>query len=692
MDDTSEVRLRVLGDDLIVAPGPGGGLAVRPAASPADSAVPIVSLALTWEGRRSAGRRLIDWPRGHALRPIRLASTGGDALETYEFEQADDELGVRVITEWAVVADSLRGRSILINDGSTPVALATLSSVIVGGLLDATVDGSMVLRSSNAWLAEHRWSRDALTEVLPDINAGIHRQNSRGTLVDASTSTWSTARAHPGGYAEESPAGRGLGWQVESTTGWSWELGEQAGWCWVACVGPDDTRHGASVVVEPGGTHVTPWSIVSRTVGGGWQAASAQQSRARTAVRRPHPDATRPALVYNDYLNTLMADPSEEAVRGLATAAVAAGVDVYCVDAGWYDEARDGWWDAVGEWTESPTRFPGGLARLARDLEREGCRLGVWLEPEVVGVRSPVASALPESAFLSRDGHRIRENGRFFLDLSDAAARNHLDDTIDRMVAETGVGYLKFDYNVEPGVGASVPGLSPGAAIARQGKAYVEWLDRLRTRHPSLIIENCASGGMRADGEVLRLTQLQSTSDQQDFRLYAPIAANAPAAIPIVQCSNWASILPDMTTDDAAFALVTGLAGRLYLSGWLDRLPGDVRELVHEAAELYRADRALLSDSVPFWPLGLAEWTDEWIALGHHRPDGTGRLHVWHRGDSGSARIELGDRFGAEPRVEPVFPSAASGVGEHVSGTAVDVVAPPGHQARIYQITPRRFS
>lgn len=688
MNDTPEVRLRVLGDELIVAPGPGGGLAVRCAVSPPESAVPIVTFAVTWEGRRAAGRRSIDWPRGNDLRPVGWGAPSDDAI--HRFEQSDDELGLRVVTEWAVIADCLRGRTVLVNDGPHPVTVATISSVVVGGLMDSTHAESRVLRSQNTWLAEHRWSSEPLVQALPNINPQLHHQNSRGSLVDASSSTWSTARAHPGGYAEESSAGRGVGWQVESTSGWSWEMGEQAGWCWVACFGADDIHHNASVALPPGARHTTPWSVISRSLSGGWQEACAQQSRARSEVRQPHADATLPALVYNDYLNTLMADPSETAVRTLAKAATSMGVDVYCVDAGWYDEARDGWWDAVGEWTESPSRFPGGLARLARDLEGQGCGLGLWLEPEVVGVRSPVAQSLPESAFLSRDGHRIRENGRYFLNLADDAARSHLDATIDRLIADIGVAYLKFDYNVEPGVGATVDGLSPGAAIARQGAAYVDWLAGIRGRHPSLTIENCASGGMRADAEVLRLTQLQSTSDQQDFRLYAPIAANAPAAIPIVQCSNWASILPGMTRDDAAFALVTGLAGRLYLSGWLDRLSVDILELVREAADLFRAERALLVDSVPFWPLGLANWTDEWIALGHQRTDGTGRLHVWHRGEGGSVTLDLGDRFGPHPHVEPVFPLSMSPMTERIRGTSLELTTEPGHRARVYRITPRR--
>ncbi len=40
-------------------------------------------------------------------------------------------------------------------------------------------------------------------------------------------------------------------------------------------------------------------------------------------------------------------------------------------------------------------------------------RVGLWLEPEVIGVHSPVAATLPSEAFLQRHGRRVREHDRY---------------------------------------------------------------------------------------------------------------------------------------------------------------------------------------------------------------------------------------------------------------------------------------
>ena len=84
------------------------------------------------------------------------------------------------------------------------------------------------------------------------------------------------------------------------------------------------------------------------------------------------------------------------------------------------------------------------------------------------------------------------------------------------------------------------------------------------------MFENCSSGAMRADFAMLELFDLQSTSDQQDFRLYPPIAAGAPLQMLPEQAGNWAYPQPWMSDEEIAFTMVTGLSGRLYLSGFLD--------------------------------------------------------------------------------------------------------------------------
>jgi alpha-galactosidase len=256
---------------------------------------------------------------------------------------------------------------------------------------------------------------------------------------------------------------------------------------------------------------------------------------------------------------------------------------------------------------------------------------GLWLEPEVVGVLSPVAEQLPIEAFFTRDGERVVEQGRYHLDFSHPSAAKHLDQVVDFLVGDLGVGYLKMDYNINVGPGTETGNVSAGVGMLAHNRAFLDWADGVLDRHPGLTLENCASGGMRTDYALLSHFQLQSTSDQQDFLRYPVIAAAAPTAMAPEQAAVWACPQPEWSNDEIAFALSGALLGRLHLSGHIDQMSGAQQRLVADAISVYKRIRPDLAVALPFWPLGLPRWTDSWVALGMRARSAT-YLVVWHRG------------------------------------------------------------
>jgi alpha-galactosidase len=457
-----------------------------------------------------------------------------------------------------------------------------------------------------------------------------------------------------------------LTWQVESSSGWRWEVGEHSGTAYLALHGPTDADHQWRQVLEPGDEFTTVPAAIAfgeaafTAEGEALSAAVSELTNYRRALRRPHPDHIALPVVFNDYMNTLMGDPTADKLAPLIDAAAEAGAEIFVIDAGWYDDDAAGWWDSVGEWRESRSRFPDGLAKTTDRIRAAGMVPGLWLEPEVVGLRSPIAAQLPDAAFFQRDGIRVVEHGRYQLDLRHPAAVRHLDQVVDRLVADYGVGYFKLDYNINPGPGTDLGG-SAGAGLLGHQRAYLAWLDAVLDRHPGLVLENCSSGGMRTDYALLARLQLQSTSDQQDPLRYPPIAAAAPAAITPEQAAHWAYPQPDYDDDLNALTLAGALLGRVHLSGYLSRMTPAQRALVAEAVEVYKRIRADIPRSVPFWPLGLPGWTDAWIALGQHTTFTT-YLTVWYRGGESDAEQTLAvphlRGHDVSPRI--LFPAAAA--------------------------------
>lgn len=620
-------------------------------AAGAGRSAALIEIFTAAEQRARTSQGYVRSAVGARLRLLR-AETAPDAVtpDSVTLVQRDEQSGLEVASTLAVSGGALRVQHVL--TATAPVTLTAVSSATIG-LGDGPRAGEryVLLSARSEWLAENRWHRHPLSDVLPPLSLPIHTQDGRGHATITSHGAWPTGEHLPVA-ALVGDDGAVVAWQIESGAGWHVDISQGLDGLTVSLLGPTDLEHQFARALAPGAEFVTVPVALSASADG-FAGAIAALTGHRRAIRRVGGEDL--PIIYNDFMNTLMGQPSSEALRPLIAGAADAGAGVFCIDAGWFaDPAVGDWWDTVGEWQEARSRFDErGLVGIIEEIHAAGMRSGLWLEPEVVGVRSRTAQILPEDAFFHRFGERVREHDRFHLDFRHAAARAHLDESVDRLVRDYGVGFLKLDYNINPGAGTEWLAAAPGDGLLGHIRAYGQWLDDVQARHPQLLIENCSSGAMRADYALLNRTHLQSTSDQQDFRFYPPIAASAPASILPEQAGNWAYPAVDMTDAETAFTLVTGLSGRLYLSGFLGDLRPAQRDLVREAVTVHKDLRADLASSVPFWPLGLPGWDDEVVCLGLRMPQQT-LLFLWDRAAHPQQIAVPGIRS-----IEQVFPASA---------------------------------
>ncbi|MFF7731877.1 alpha-galactosidase [Streptomyces sp. NPDC007984] len=645
------------------------------------SALPLVELTALGHGSGWSGPRFTGTALGNRLAHRAHHTSSRDGWERLTVELHDPGTGLTAFAELTSPTGLpvLRSRVRLRNDGRAPLVVQSVSSLLLGGL--PAPDALDVHRARNDWLAECRWYAEPLRAAVADIHTDVHQHDSRAALALTGRGSWPTDGHLAMGALTERDGDRAWVWQVESPVGWRWDLGEHAHGGYLALNGPTDAEHQWRIRLAPGEEFTTVPGVLA--LGPDLDSAFGALTSYRRAVRRPHPDHTALPVVFNDYMNTLMGDPTTAKLLPLIDAAADAGAEYFCIDSGWYDDDTRGWWDSVGAWQPSPRRFPDGGLRAVLDRIRErGMVPGLWLEPEVVGVRSPVAAELPPEAFFQRDGVRLTEQGRHQLDLRHPAARAHLDKTVDRIAGDWGVGYLKLDYNIVVDPGTQAPGdLAPGAGLLGHAEAYLDWLSGVLDRHPGLVVENCASGGMRMDGATLAVAQLQSTSDQQDPLNYPPIAAAAPTAVPPEQGAVWAYPQPEYDDGLITWTLGGALLGRIHLSGHLDRMSDHQRALVRDAVDVYKSIRGDLARALPFWPLGLPGWTDDWLALGLRTPgDDTAYLCVWRRGGPEHLRIPVRHLAGGHVPTEVLHPSTpdAGGAVWDAEGLTVSLPRTPG--------------
>ena len=543
---------------------------------------------------------------------------------------------------------AVRSYTTVRNDGNDNIVLTQVSSLVVGGLTGGEGkwwQGYVASSATNTWFREAQWHDHDLPTLGLDslgvIELDQGHLSSHAAYSVESRGSFSTGGMLPMGMLKSRDRKKIWLWQIENNGSWRWEIGDWKDDIYLALGGPTSNDHEWKECLSSGQTFTTVPAALAHVDTGGVDEAFAALTQYRRRIRRPHKDNEALPIIFNDYMNCLMGDPTEDKVKQLVQPALSAGAEYFVIDAGWFAEETD-WWDGVGAWEPSTSRFPSGSKSLITHIRSTGMVSGCWVEPEVMGISSSAVKSLPAEAFFHENGTRIVEKRRHQLDFRHPAVIARMDRVIDTLVLDYGIGYFKFDHNINVVHGTDVNTSSPGSAFLAHNRAYLAWIRSLLDRHPDLVIEACASGGQRLDYATLALHPVQSTSDQQDAVRYAAGSAAIATAVAPAQSASWAYPQPSWDDEMIAFTVVNSLVGRVHLSGRIDLLSQEQLAIVTAGMDVYKQMRMDVKNSVPFWPLGLPGWHDDWLAVGLKVLRKEKRyIAVWRRGGSTSCSLPI---------------------------------------------------
>jgi alpha-galactosidase len=597
-----------------------------------DPAIPLHQVRLTGEGnfKHKTSRTLIASYVSGRLKYRSHAETAEDGARKLEVVSHDAETGLTVTATLTIYSGIpvTRATSSATNDGAEDLRLTHIGPLTVGGLTSSTRQwwhDWTLSYANNTWFREAQWTNHSLTSLglddfgIIELNQG--HPTSHASFSLQSHGSFSTGEHLPIGLLKRHDDRETWLWTIESPTSWRYEIGDYFDSIYVSCSGPTQHNHNWHVTLRPGETINSPAAATIQHNFSAPTTAFQHLTSYRRRIRRPHPDNANLPVIFNDYMNCLMGDPTEEKIKSLLPAVVASGAEYFVIDCGWYADDTD-WWYDVGEWTPSKKRFPSGFANLLGYIRSQGLIPGLWLEPEVVGVNSPVATQLPDEAFFQDHGKRVVEKGRYQLDFRHPAVIERMNGIIHTLVTKYGAGYFKFDYNIDviQGTTANTQAQTPTAAATGHSIAYQAWLSHLLQRYPGLVIESCSSGAQRMEYSLLSILPIQSTSDQQDPVRYAAIAANIFSAVAPEQAASWAYPQANWSDEINALTMVNTMLGRVMLSGTLDKLSERQATIVRDGIDVYKSIRGQIKHGLPFWPLGFAEWHDGWVCVGLEVP------------------------------------------------------------------------
>jgi alpha-galactosidase len=331
------------------------------------------------------------------------------------------------------------------------------------------------------------------------------------------------------------------------------------------------------VTLAPGMSLTTPVAVGAYSDGGVDGLARAWHRYERTlAADRLH--QTR-RVIYNSWEATGF-DVDAASQLELARTAAQLGVETFVVDDGWFVGRGDDH-GGLGDWTPDPAKFPNGLASFVDAVRALGLTFGLWAEPEMVNPRSALYAEHPEWVYRVNGRPMTTIRNQLLLDLGRADVAEFVHRTLDGLLSQYDIGYLKWDFNrprTEPGR----PGVPrdrldlDGAHVANLYRI----LETIRRDHPGVTIEGCAAGGARVDlalaARVDVLWPSDNTAPIDRLRVqHGFLHAHAPHLM-----SSWVTDAPGMFDDrprSLAFRFVLACSGVLGIGADITRWSADQR-------------------------------------------------------------------------------------------------------------------
>jgi alpha-galactosidase len=353
---------------------------------------------------------------------------------------------------------------------------------------------------------------------------------------------------------------------------------------------------GGALALDAGQSFSLPEVAFTSTAGDMDEAANQMHryQREYAFARNPVND---PLLVQFNSWYPFQGKMNIEEMKRCAALAAKLGAEVFVLDAGWYNKKN--WSTELGDYQADLVAFPHGIEELASYVRGLGMKFGIWVEIENIGVDSAIYREHPDWC-LKYNGRPIEWGDRLQLDFSKPEVRSWARSVIHRLGHDYGIQWLKIDYNIEIGDEFDPPAMDArrGDVLHKQITNYYTWLDEVRAEFPNLVIENCASGGLRFDLGIMAHTNTTWLSDEVRPKPSLQLAYGCTLEFTPGVCNHWmvgdttdGDVYPADTKDWWDFMLRVPMNGQLGISSKVFDWPAGLVESAASNVALYKEIR-----------------------------------------------------------------------------------------------------
>ena len=220
-------------------------------------------------------------------------------------------------------------------------------------------------------------------------------------------------------------------------------------------------------------------------------------------------------------------DINEDKLLKLAKAGKDIGIELFVMDDGWFGKRNDDT-SSLGDWVPNKKKLPEGIKGIADKVNELGLKFGIWVEPEMVNVKSTLYEKHPEWVIQIPDKPHSEGRNQRILDLGRPEVQQYIIKSMTKVFSSANIEYVKWDMNrnmsdiyslylAEKGNGKQ------GELCHRYVLGLYKCMKVLTERFPDILFEGCASGGNRFDLGILSYFPQIWGSDDTDAIVRAEI-------------------------------------------------------------------------------------------------------------------------------------------------------------------------
>ena len=216
-------------------------------------------------------------------------------------------------------------------------------------------------------------------------------------------------------------------------------------------------------------------------------------------------------IIYNSWY-PYECDVDEQKCLGFIEKARDIGAELFVIDDGWFGRRDQKFDDGLGDWYCNKEKFPNGLKPISDKAHKCGMKFGIWIEPEMINEKSDLYKEHPEWVLCYPTRKKSLTRNQYVLNVARDDVREYIWETIDRLISDYELDYLKWDMNRYM---CETDTSDKEMYIKYIRNLYEVWR-RMNEKYPDLLFENCAHGGARSDYGAAPFSDRINRSDDSD--------------------------------------------------------------------------------------------------------------------------------------------------------------------------------